>query len=135
MAFIRNRSMKLFRPALLLLLFAGPAWPRRHARPPREIEQLITALGVSGCDFQRNGSWYTATKAEAHLRRKYDWLLRTRHGRQAEQFIERAASQSSMSGRAYQVRCPGKPVVTSSSWLARRDAAAKCAGMTCASAP
>lgn len=109
--------MKLCPPALLMLLFAGPALAAPPPQAAREIEQLITALGGSGCDFQRNGSWHAAAKAEAHLRRKYDWLLERDMVASAEQFIERAATQSSLSGRAYQVRCPGKPAVTSSSWL------------------
>ena len=33
------------------------------------------------------------------------------------EFIERAASKSSISGRAYQVRCPGQPVQPAASWF------------------
>jgi hypothetical protein len=109
--------MPLLRLSLLLALLAAPAFAAPPPQAAAEIEQLIRALGSSGCDFQRNGTWHTAVKAEAHLRRKYDWLLERDMVASAEQFIERAATQSSLSGRAYQVRCPGKPVVTSSSWL------------------
>ncbi len=48
--------------------------------------------------FQRNGSWYDGSDARAHLQRKYDYLLKKGMVDSAEQFIERAASQSSMSG-------------------------------------
>lgn len=99
----------------LLLAFPAAAAPSAH-----EIEQLIASLGASGCDFQRNGSWYPAKKAEAHLRRKYEWLRERNLAATAEQFIERAGTKSSMSGRAYQVRCPGQPVVTSAGWLRAR---------------
>ncbi len=87
------------------------------ARAAREIEQLITALGTSGCEFQRNGRWHDATQAQAHLRKKYVWLRKRDLVDSAEQFIERAGSQSSFSGRAYQVRCPGRPPVTSAAWM------------------
>jgi len=105
-----------------LLALAGPAM----AVPPqaeREIEQLITALGRSGCEFQRNGRWYPATQAQAHLRRKYDYLRKRDLVATAEQFIERGGSESSMSGRAYQVRCAGRAPTTSAAWLRARLAA------------
>ena len=105
--------------ALLCLLLALPAASAPPA-PAREIEQLIVSLGSSGCDFQRNGSWYPAKKAEEHLRRKYEWLRERNLAATAEQFIERAGTKSSMSGRAYQVRCPRQPVVASAQWLRAR---------------
>ena len=102
-------------------LFAAPA---AFAEPPpqaqREIEELMDALGKSGCEFQRNGTWYPPAKAQEHLRRKYDYLRRRDLVASAEQFIERAATSSSMSGKAYSVRCPGQPVVPSAQWLGAR---------------
>ena len=38
----------------------------------------------------------------------------------AESFIERGASKSSMSGKPYRVRCPGKAVVTAAHWFVQR---------------
>lgn len=93
------------------------AWGAPPPQAEREVDQLITALGQSGCQFQRNGTWYPAAEAQSHLRRKYDYLRKRDMVASAEQFIERAGTQSSMSGKAYQVRCPGKPVVTSAVWL------------------
>ena len=109
-------------PCLLLALqAAGAATPPTPApTPAHEIEQLIASLGASGCDFQRNGSWHPAKNAEDHLRRKYEWLRERDLAATAEQFIERAGTKSSMSGRAYQVRCPGRPVVSSEAWLRAR---------------
>ncbi|GAB3366037.1 YfeK family protein [Lysobacter rhizosphaerae] len=111
-----NRSFALLAGLLLSL----PAFSAPPPTAAREIDQLIAALGGSGCDFQRNGSWYPAAKAEEHLRRKYEWLREHDKVATAEQFIERAGTQSSMSGRAYSVRCPGKPVVDSAAWLRAR---------------
>ena len=112
------------RPIWPTLLFAAAAAGTVCAAPPaaaaREIDQLISALGGSGCQFQRNFSWYPAAKAEVHLRRKYDWLRQRELVDSAEQFIARAGSESSFSGRAYQVRCPGHPTMTSAAWLRAR---------------
>lgn len=130
-----RRLRPLIRPVLLAGLLAGSAAALAQAPAPaaqqapkaakaqREIDQLITALGGSGCQFQRNGSWYPASEAQSHLRRKYDYLRKRDLVASAEQFIERAGSASSMSGKPYQVRCPGQPVVTSSTWLTTRLAA------------
>ena len=99
------------RIALLLSLFAAVsialAWAAPSAATRAEIVGLLDALSVSGCRFQRNGSWYDATEARAHLQRKYDYLLKKSQVDTTEQFIERAASRSSMSGCAYRVKCGG----------------------------
>lgn len=104
---------------LAALVSAGaPAAPPEQAK--REIDGLIAALGGSGCQFQRNGKWYPAAQAQAHLRRKYEYLLKRDLVDSAEQFIERAGSQSSMSGKAYSVKCPGQAAVPSAQWLGAR---------------
>lgn len=100
---------------LPLLVLAAPP-----EKAKREIDRLIVALGSSGCEFQRNGRWYPAAEAQAHLRRKYEYLVKRDLVDSPEQFIERAGSQSSMSGKAYAVRCPGKAAVPSSQWLGAR---------------
>ena len=85
------------------LAFAAPSPAAK-----KEIGQLMDALSHSGCQFQRNGSWYGAAEARAHLQRKYDYLLKKGKVDTAEQFIRRAASESSMSGRPYRVKCLGR---------------------------
>lgn len=82
-----------------------------------EIDGLLTRLGTSGCEFQRNGSWHTASKAQAHLRRKLNYLTDKNAVDSTEQFIERAASKSSKSGKPYQVRCNQQAPVPSNQWL------------------
>jgi hypothetical protein len=91
---------------LLCVSLATLAAPTSRAKV--EITGLMDALSNSGCRFQRNGSWHDAAEARAHLQRKYDYLLKKDKVDTAEQFIERAASASSMSGRAYRVQCDGK---------------------------
>lgn len=102
-----------------VLLFALPMLA--HAAPPpaaqQEISKLMDALAHSDCQFQRNGRWYGAAEARSHLQRKYDYLQKKNLVASSEQFIDRAASQSSMSGKAYRVRCPGQPEQASASWF------------------
>lgn len=108
--------------AVLALALIAPgvalAAPSDTAR--REIAGLIGALDGSSCRFQRNGSWHDATEARAHLQRKYDYLLKKDKVDTAEQFIERAASQSSMSGKPYRIACPGQPEQTAAVWFGAR---------------
>ena len=105
--------------ALALALGLGPR--PAHAAPgpdaKREIAALMGALEQSGCRFERNGAWHDPAAARAHLQRKYDALLRRDLVDTAEQFIERAASRSSTSGRAYHVRCAGGPVREAGAWF------------------
>jgi len=102
------------------LLASALAGPTAAADPQAEIDALIAALAGSGCEFQRNGSWHGAARAKAHLQRKYDWLRRRGLADTPELFIERAASRSSTSGRAYRVRCPGQPETSSAEWFDAR---------------
>lgn len=89
----------------------------------REIDALLAALQASPCRFQRNGSWYPAAEARAHLQRKYDYLRKREMAASAEQFIERGASRSSSSGKVYRVACPGQPELDAAAWFAQQLAA------------
>ncbi|PPT91175.1 hypothetical protein XthCFBP4691_08845 [Xanthomonas theicola] len=89
----------------------------------REIRSLLAALQASPCRFQRNGSWYSGAQARAHLQRKYDYLRQRDLAASAEQFIERGASRSSVSGQPYRVACPGQPEQDAAAWFAQRLAA------------
>ncbi len=104
--------------ALAVSAVAASAAPAPKAQ--REIDGLIAALGGSGCEFERNGSWHDAKTARAHLQKKYDYLRKRGMADTAELFIERGASKSSMSGKSYRVRCPGKAVDTATHWFEQR---------------
>lgn len=82
-----------------------------------EIEGLLSRLASSDCKFKRNGSWHTAEVAQAHLHRKLDYLIDRDAVKSAEQFIERAASKSSKSGKAYEMQCGKGASVASGQWL------------------
>jgi len=82
----------------------------------KEVQALLTFVGTSHCTFIRNGSSYSARDAQSHLQDKLDYLLRKGMVNSAEQFIDRAGSQSSMSGKPYKVNCDGKERA-SADWL------------------
>ena len=107
----------LFAVVLLPWAHGAAAAPDVSARG--EIAGLMQALSTSGCQFQRNGSWHDAQEARTHLQRKYDYLLKKGKADTAEQFIQRAATRSSVSGSAYRVKCTGVEE-DSASWFARQ---------------
>jgi hypothetical protein len=92
---------------------AGPLPPYARA----EIDELMSRLEGSGCEINRNGTWYPAADARSHLLRKLKYLEDRGAVHSAEQFIELGASKSSVSGRPYLIKCRGDPPVESSVWL------------------
>lgn len=109
--------MKQFVFALCLYLSSGALGAPLSHQSQAEIEHLFDFLIGSGCEFQRNGSWYAAPKAAEHLRTKYDYLIKRDLINSAEEFIELAASKSSMSGKDYQVKCADQAAITSAIWF------------------
>jgi hypothetical protein len=104
--------------AVLIVALAPPALsgePDAAART--EIAHLLQYLETSGCQFQRNGSWYPAARAASHLEQKYEYLLKKGLVTSAETFIERAATESSASGKPYSVKCAEAAAVPSADWL------------------
>ncbi|UCG71392.1 MAG: DUF5329 domain-containing protein [Chromatiales bacterium] len=98
---------------VLLLMLALPALAE-----DAEIEFLLTSVEQSGCTFIRNGDAHPPADAADHLRMKYDRAGSRVKG--AEQFIDRIASKSSLSGRPYTIQCgDGEPYPTKR-WLTER---------------
>jgi len=111
-----SHSRKLRSLLVSLLLVGTGAQAAINAKAEQEISQLLDFVEHSGCQFIRNGSEYPAAEARAHLQKKLDYLENKNMVSSAEDFIERAATKSSMSGQRYQVDCPaGKQ--DASAWL------------------
>ncbi len=109
-----NTSLRV----LLLFSIASHALAAPLSPPVQaEIDKLMSGLQASGCEFHRNGSWYSAAEARKHLLQKLDYLKDRNMVTSTEQFIELAASTSSMSGKPYLVRCAGGAPVESQKWL------------------
>ncbi len=117
-----RRSLLLVVTLGLTLALPPTASAALSANAQEEITYLLGFVESSGCEFYRNGSWHDPSSARAHLRDKYEYLAARDRVQTAEDFIERAATKSSLTGRPYQVRCGGGTVVMSNQWL--RDALA-----------
>jgi hypothetical protein len=105
---------------LLVILSALPFTASRAQPPPNaqtEVDYLLRYIETSGCSFYRNGTWYDGTHARAHLRTKYDYLAERRLIGKAEDFIDKAATKSSISGKPYKIRCADGVEVESGPWL------------------
>lgn len=104
--------------SLLLLtvssfVYAGDLDPTTQS----EIDHLFKFISTSACDFKRNGTWYKASEASEHIHTKYAYLVKRNLVSSTEQFIERAATKSSITGLKYMVRCNGVTEVSSADWL------------------
>lgn len=105
--------------AAAALLVAASMAPRPAAATPdakaqAEIDHLLAFVASSSCRFVRSGTEYEGREARDHLARKLDAvrsLVST-----ADQFVDRIASSSSVTGGAYLVRC-GARELTARAWL------------------
>jgi hypothetical protein len=111
--------MRLASTAIALVFIAAA-----HAAPmpgaKAEIEYLLSAVASSDCRFYRNGTWYDAKSAAAHLRAKYETLAARGLVGDTDEFIDRAATKSSLSGRDYAIKCEGIAEMSSRQWLTNR---------------
>jgi hypothetical protein len=116
MSGIRHRPVaRLFCLALAGFLWPGTPWSMPPAEEAR-VECLLRTLGQEkDLYFIRNGTEYPASRAEEHLRLKFE---RSRaYLDSAEEFIDRAGARSSVSGRPYLVRHPGREPVPAGNFL------------------
>jgi hypothetical protein len=110
------KSLRASSLAVGVLMFAAAsALPAPAAQA--EIDYLLSAVASSKCEFYRNGSWYDPKSAADHLATKYKYLAARDLVQSAEEFIEKAATRSSLSGRDYAIRCGGGAAVASNRWL------------------
>lgn len=107
------RSTPVCLLALCTLAWAGELTPAAQ----KEIATLLERIETSNCSFGRNGSWYAPADARKHLQMKVDYMVKRNMLGSTEDFIDKTASASSMSGEAYQIRCGNGAPMTSASWL------------------
>lgn len=113
-----GRSIKVSFLASLALVFSFLPGESRADVPETqkpEVQHLLDYLKNSGCVMERNGSKHDAQEAVEHIQKKYDYYrddIKT-----TEDFIERSATRSSLSGRAYKVLCPGEEPQPTGDWL------------------
>jgi hypothetical protein len=74
-----------------------------HLSEAQKIQALIGSVEhLQGATFIRNGSEYDAKAAADHLRRKLDYA--GKRVQTAQQFIDKLATGSSMTGTPYKIR-------------------------------
>jgi len=89
--------------------------------PPRAedvtavVEYLLARIAGSGLTFIRNGSEHTAAEAAAHIRDKYEHFKR--EIKTPEDFIDKAATKSMLSGKPYLVKLPDGTTRPAADWL------------------
>lgn len=83
----------------------------------KEITQLLDRIESSNCSFHRNGSWHGPGEARKHLQMKVDWMVKRNMLGSTEEFISKAATASSVSGEAYQIKCGTGTPMASATWL------------------
>lgn len=118
------------RPLTLAVLFLLCALPLEAATPPgvrAEIDALLGSLEKSGCEFNRNGSWYSGAAAKQHILRKLEYFEGKNAVQSTEEFIDLAATTSSSSGKPYLVKCGSAAPIESRVWLNTRLAALRSA--------
>ena len=101
-------------PAIFLTacFFLAPA--TSFASMQEEINHLLNYIETSDCIFIRNNSRHTPDKAVSHIKRKYNYLKK--RIKTTDDFIDGAATKSSMSGKPYMSICDGKEMATAD-WL------------------
>ena len=113
------RTLKFGRQTALALALACPLFAHANPSPTvlQEVQYLLGFIEQSGCEFNRNGSWTDAKAAVAHVKMKFDYLLQKDKIASAADFIEKAASESSLTGTPYQVKCGKAAAMLSRAWL------------------
>ena len=122
-AFVRTLNnridfvMKHFLLLTFLFLYSSPLAADLASDTKKEIWHLFEYLEKSSCEFNRNGSWYKPDEAVQHIQKKYRYLIKRGLIKSTEQFIERAASRSSISGKPYMVKCDRDEPIETSIWF------------------
>lgn len=112
-----NIRLKIGSVMMLGLFLAAIARAEPTTSVQIEVSFLLGYIEGSDCQFYRNGAWHNSKEAQVHLRDKYKWLVTRNQINTAEDFIDKAATQSSFSGLPYAVTCNGGTTVTSKQWL------------------
>lgn len=94
---------------------SGLGWADVPKAQQAEVEHLLAFIRESGCQMERNGKLHSPEEAQSHVTRKYNFyrnsITRT------ENFIEKVASRSVLSGRSYLMLCLGREPQPAAEWL------------------
>lgn len=101
-----EKKRKLVSILFLLIALTPPVVGTAQADvEKKKIEFLLSQIEIQkGAKFWRNGSSYAPKQASDHLRMK--WEKAGKSIKTAQDFIEKIAAKSSMSGKAYEIEFP-----------------------------
>lgn len=116
---IRTSAVLLF--ILLLSNNAKASWQEEKKLVTQLLNEILKVDGV----FIRNGKSYSPKEAVEHLRMKLknaqnSWFAPSKEKWTAQMFIEKIASKSSLSDKAYRIRFKDGVIVDSSTWLKKK---------------
>lgn len=104
--FYKSISYTVAKIIFVVFLASSPA----VAGENEEIDFLLMLVSDSTCTFIRNGREYQGWEALEHLEKKFNYAKS--HINNAEDFIIKIASRSSISKKPYQIECQGKKILT-----------------------
>lgn len=102
---------------VLLSLLVPPVPADVPPEQEHEVAHLLAFVRYADCQMIRNGTTHDSREGYRHMLDKYDYFrdrIQT-----TEQFIDLAATKSLLSGKRYQVACPGATPEPSADWLRR----------------
>lgn len=110
---------------LLIVLFLSQSLMADWTQEERKINFLLDQIARVDGVFVRNGTEHTPEQAVEHLRQKMDramnsWFAPKKDAWTAELFIQKLASQSSITGKPYQIKFSNGQSVSSGVWLLKK---------------
>lgn len=117
---INSRTFRMTASAMMMVMCWSMMVPLVYASVRSEAEQwkinaLLHAIQEADVHFMRNGKIYTASEAYEHLSHKL--LAAGSKVQTVQEFIEKIASRSSLSGENYQVVLTDGKTIPASVWL------------------
>ena len=120
--------MLLCRQLLIVFLLQSLCWVQVQAgelpaREQQRVDYLLASISeLPGAVFIRNGTEHSAVEAADHLamklqRAKNSWFAPAAETWTAELFIEKLATRSSLSGKAYRIRFADGSEADAGHWL------------------
>lgn len=111
----------IFLAAIAVMIISVQAGAEKKADDPKKgdldatIAHLLDFVRTSDVVFIRNGKEHSAQEAVDHIEKKYNHYKKKINT--PEDFIEKSATKSMMSGKLYEIRLKDGTVITCRDWL------------------
>lgn len=107
---MRQGFLVIFSLLLYLGLHADP-----DSKSQKEIDHLLDYIKKSNVTFIRNGDEHNAEEAAKHIQSKFERFKKKINS--AEDFIEKCATKSELSGKPYEIKLTDGTKMETSKWL------------------